>query len=75
MDAQPHNANIPADAQRRIRVQTQLNLHPDASPFWDTPDGQDILHEAAAMKLKATNTNKERCAIYAEAKRLAMVAA
>lgn len=51
------------------KVQAELNFHPDRSPFWETPTGQDILEAAAQMKLKATNTNQERCAIYAEAKR------
>lgn len=50
-------------------VQAEPNFHPDASPFWDTPKGQEVLEAAAQMKLKATNTNKERCEIYGAAKR------
>lgn len=57
------------DEAERKRIQAELNFHPDASPFWDTPRGRETLESAHAMKLKATNTNKERCAIYADAKR------
>jgi hypothetical protein len=47
-------------------AQQQLDTHPDASPFWDSNSGQEALAIAKAMGLTATNTNRERCAIYRE---------
>ena len=55
----------------RKDAQKELNFHPDNSPFWDTPGGQEVLEFAHANAMKATNTNKERCAIYARAMRAA----
>lgn len=42
-----------------------LNFHPDASPYWDSPEAQEVLRCAKYCGLKAQNTNKERCNEYA----------
>jgi hypothetical protein len=51
------------------RIQAELDFHPDASPFWETPRGQDTLESAAKLRMKAKNTNKDRLEAYAWAKR------
>ena len=57
-------------ADRQIaEVQAALDFHPDASPFWDGDQGQEFLSEARALGLSARNTNRERCALYAEERR------
>lgn len=67
-------ARYAAEDAEDARLQAELNFHPDASPFWDTPQGQDILEAAAGRGIKATNTNKERCEEYARAKQNAAYA-
>lgn len=62
------NARYAAEDAEIARLQAEMNFHPDASPFWDTPKGQETLEAAASYGIKATNTNKERCEIYAAAK-------
>lgn len=47
------------------QAQRELNTHPDASPFWDTPMGQAVLEIRKLKGLAAQNTNRDRCAIYA----------
>jgi len=47
------------------QAQAALNTHPDRSPFWDSPMGQEALECARSNGLKAQNTNRERAAIYA----------
>jgi hypothetical protein len=50
-------------------AQADLNFHPNASSFWDSSTGQEVLEIARAHKLDATNTNRERCALHAAAMR------
>ena len=45
-------------------AQLELNRHPDNSPFWDSPSGQDVMDIAKECGLKATNTDAERRAQY-----------
>ena len=47
-------------------AQQQLDTHPDASPFWDGYSGQDAMEIVNREGLTASNTNRERCAIYRE---------
>jgi hypothetical protein len=47
-------------------AQAALNLYPDASPFWDTREGQDFLTCAHIHNLEPQNSNRERCAIHRE---------
>lgn len=56
---------------KRDEAQRCLNLHPDASPFWDSPDGQEALEAAREFQLAAQNTNRERCRIHGELMRQA----
>lgn len=52
----------------RNRIQAEFDFHPDASPFWETPRGQDTLESASKLGMKARNTNRERAEAYAAAK-------
>ena len=51
------------------RAQANLDFHPDASPFWDSPAGQETLEDAKLYGLKATTTNRERIERHATALR------
>jgi hypothetical protein len=51
----------------RAEVQAELNGHPNASPFWDSDRGQEVLEAAKAYGIKAQNSNKDRARIYAVA--------
>jgi hypothetical protein len=46
-------------------AQHELDFHPDASPFWDSNAGQDVLYVARRAGLEPRTTNRERCALYA----------
>lgn len=50
-------------------AQADLNFYPDASSFWDSSTGQDVLDIVRMHNLKATNTNRERCRLHAAAMR------
>jgi hypothetical protein len=50
-------------------AQANLDFHPDASPFWEGPLGQEALECAKAHGLKANTTNRERIKRHAEAMR------
>ena len=52
-------------------AQKALDLYPDASPFWDSSEGQAVLESARRYNLRATNTNRERCRIHGDLMRLA----
>lgn len=41
-------------------AQANLDFHPDASPFWDGPLGQETLELAKELGLRVTTTNRER---------------
>lgn len=56
-------------AEEIAQAQADLDFHPDASPYWDQA-GQDSLYIARRAGLKASNTNRERCRLYAQQARL-----
>lgn len=51
------------------KAQAAIDFHPDSSPYWDAPDGQDILRMVNEFGLKSTNTNRERVQLYRDAMR------
>lgn len=53
-------------AAERVAAQKALDLYPDNSAYWDSVAGQETLECARLVGLKATNTNRERCARYRE---------
>lgn len=59
----PHHG---CTADEMVAALNALNFHPDASPYWDSAAGQEDLDVARRAQLKASNTNKERCALYRE---------
>ncbi len=52
-----------------IEAKQALNTYPDASPFWDSRAGQEVLQCAAACGLRPDNSNADRIAINREAVR------
>lgn len=44
-------------------TQICVDTYPDASPFWDSREGQEVLAFAQAHAVYATNSNRERCTI------------
>jgi hypothetical protein len=47
-------------------AQFAIDHHPDASPFWDSQRGQNVLDTVRANSLTATTTNSYRCRWHAE---------
>lgn len=53
-----------SEAKEIAAAQVALDSHPDSSPFWDSPMGQETLELARRYGMSARNTDRERRAIH-----------